>query len=173
MSRFSCSISQDETRVFTGCRCAGCQDAVKGPAIGDPEPPPGQGTVDTVPGDTSTTVTLAIGGSLNGAVNFWGDRDWFAVDLVAGQRYSISLDGAAYGAYGALFDPYLRLREASGNLVAQDDDFGGTLNSLLTFTALATGRYYLDVGAYDDGGSGGYRLAISEISGPTPPTTPV
>ncbi|MFM7780630.1 MAG: pre-peptidase C-terminal domain-containing protein, partial [Alphaproteobacteria bacterium] len=173
MSRFSCSISQDETRVFTSCRCAGCQDAVKGPAIGDPEPPPGQGTVDTVPGDTSTTVTLAIGGSLNGAVNFWGDRDWFAVDLVAGQRYSISLDGAAYSAYGALSDPYLRLRNASGNLVAQDDDSGPGLNSLITFTAVTTGRYYLDVGAFNDGGSGGYRLAISEISGPTPPTTPV
>ena len=172
MSRFSCSISQDETRVFTGCRCAGCQDAVKGPAIGDPEPPPGQGAGDTVPGDTSTTVALAIGASLNGAVNFWGDRDWYAVNLVAGQRYSISLDGAAYSAYGALSDPYLRLRNASGNLVAQDDDSGPGLNSLITFTAVTTGRYYLDVGAYNDGGSGGYRLAISEISSPPPPTTP-
>ncbi len=170
MSRFSCSIAQDDTRVFTGCRCAGCQDAVKGPAIGEPGPPPEQGTVDTVPGDASTTVTLAIGGSLNGAVNTWGDRDWFAVDLVAGQRYSIPLDGAAFGGYGALSDPYLRLRNASGTLVAQDDDSGPGLNSVLTFTATATGRYYLDVGAYNDRYSGGYRLAISEVSTPTTPT---
>jgi serralysin len=172
MSRFGCNITQNEERVFTGCRCAGCQDAVKGPVIGDPEPPPGQGTVDSVPGDASTTVTLAIGAALNGAVNTLRDRDWFAVDLVAGQRYSISLDGAAYGSYGALSDPYLRLRDTNGNQVAQDDDSGPGLNSLLTFTATATGRYYLDVGAYNDGGSGGYRLAISEASGPTLPTTP-
>jgi len=170
MSRFSCSIAQDDTRVFTGCRCAGCQDAVKGPAIADPGPPPEQGTVDTVPGDASTTVILTMGGSLNGAVNTLGDRDWFAVDLVAGQRYSISLDGAAFGGYGALSDPYLRLRNASGTLVAQDDDSGPGLNSVLTFTATATGRYYLDVGAYNDRYSGGYRLAISEVSTPTTPT---
>ncbi|MCA3413913.1 MAG: M10 family metallopeptidase C-terminal domain-containing protein [Roseomonas sp.] len=170
MDRFSCNLVANEPRVFTGCRCAGCQEAVKGPAIGEPEPPPGQGTGDTVPGDASTTVTLAIGASLNGAVNTRGDRDWFAVDLVAGQRYTISLDGAAYGSYGALSDPYLRLRNASGSLVAENDDFGGTLNSRLTFTATATGRYYLDVGAYDDGYSGGYRLAISEVSAPTTPT---
>jgi serralysin len=173
MNRFSCNLVANEPRVVTGCRCAGCQEAAKGPAIGEPEPPPGQGTGDTVPGDASTTVTLAIGGSLNGAVNTARDRDWFAVDLVAGQRYSISLDGAAYGSYFALSDPYLRLRNASGSLVAQDDDSGPGLNSLLTFTASATGRYYLDVGAYNDSGSGGYRLAISGASGPAPPSKPV
>jgi len=81
MSRFGCSITRNEERVFTGCRCAGCQNAAKDPALGDPAPPPGQGTGDTVPGDASTTVTLAIGASLNGAVNTLGDRDWCAVDL--------------------------------------------------------------------------------------------
>ncbi len=172
MSRFSCTISQDEGRVFSGCRCAGCQDATKNPAIGELAPPPGQGTGDTVPGDASTTVTLGIGASLNGAVNSSGDRDWFAVDLVAGQRYSISLDGAAYGSYDALSDPYLRLRNASGNLVAQDDDSGPGFNSFITYTAPITGRYHLDVGAYRDSYSGGYRLAISEASGPPPPTKP-
>ncbi|MCE2920928.1 MAG: M10 family metallopeptidase C-terminal domain-containing protein [Roseomonas sp.] len=172
MNRFSCNLVANEPRVFTGCRCAGCQEAVKGPAIGEPEHPPGQGTGDTVPGNSSAPVTLAIGGSLSGAVNIAGDRDWFAVDLVAGQRYSISLDGAAYGGYFALSDPYLRLRDASGNLVAQDDDSGPELNSLLTFTASATGRYYLDVGAYGDSSAGGYRLAISAVSGPTLTTTP-
>ena len=170
MSRFGCSITRNEERVFTGCRCAGCQNAAKDPALGDPAPPPGQGTGDTVPGDASTTVTLAIGASLNGAVNTLGDRDWCAVDLVAGQRYSISLDGAAYGSYGALSDPYLRLRDASGNLMRQDDDSGPGLNSLITWTASASGRYYLDVGAYIDGYSGGYRLTISEVAGPTTPT---
>jgi serralysin len=142
---------------------------VKGPTIGEPALPPEQGTVDTVPGDASTTVTLAIGAALNGAVNTLRDRDWFAVDLVAGQRYSISLDGAAYGSYGALSDPYLRLRDTNGNQVAQDDDSGPGYNSLITFIATATGRYYLDVGAYNDAGSGGYRLAISEVSTPPPP----
>lgn len=44
------------------------------------------------------------------------------------------------------------------------------MNSLLIFTASATGRYYLDVGAYNDGGSGGYRLGISEVAAPTTPT---
>jgi len=54
--------------------------------------------------------------------------------------------------------------------VAWDDDSGPGWNSLLTFTATATGRYYLDVGAFNDGSSGGYRLAISEVSAPTTPT---
>jgi serralysin len=172
MTRFTCTIAQDEGRVFTGCRCAGCQDPAKDPASGDSAPPPAQGTIDTVPGDASTTVTLAIGASLNGAVNTRGDRDWFAVDLVAGQRYSISLDGTPFGSYGSLSDPYLRLRNASGNLVAQDDDSGPGLNSFIAYTAPVTGRYYLDVGAFNDNGSGGYRLAISGASGPPPPSAP-
>ena len=164
MNRFSCNLVANEPRVFTGCRCAGCQEAVKGPAIGEPEPPPGQGTGDTVPGDASTTVTLAIGGSLNGAVNTAGDRDWFAVDLVAGQRYSISLDGAAYGSYSALDDPYLRLHDASGRLVAENDDGGPGYNSLLSWTAVVTGLYYVGVGALNDEYVGGYAIAISEVA---------
>jgi serralysin len=169
MSRFSCSIAQDDSRVFTGCRCAGCQDAVKGPAIADPGPPPEQGTVDTVPGDASTTVILTMGGSLNGAVNTLGDQDWFAVDLVAGQRYSVWLDGAAYGNYGALSYPFLGVWNASGTLVAWDGD-SERFNCVLCFTATTTDRYYLAVSAYNDGSSGGYRLAISEDSAPTTPT---
>lgn len=135
---------------------------MKAPVIAGPEPVPNQGIEDTVPGDASTTVTLTIGTSVNGALNTLSDRDWFAVDLVAGKRYSISLDGVVYGSYGALSDPYLRLRDASGNVVKLDDDGGAGLNSLLTWTASATGQYYLDVGAFADSGSGGYRLSISE-----------
>ena len=97
---------------------------MKAPVIAGPEPVPNQGIEDTVPGDASTTATLTIGTSVNGAVNTMSDRDWFAVDLVAGKRYSISLDGVVYGSYGALSDPYLRLRDASGNVVKLDDDGG-------------------------------------------------
>ena len=67
------------------------------------------------------------------------------IDLVAGQTITILLSGS-----GAtpLSDPYLRLRDASGNLLVENDDSGGSLNSTVNFTATTTGTYYIDAAAW-------------------------
>ena len=113
--------------------------------------------------DTDTTGTVTVGGSATGEIDFTGDRDWFAVDLVAGKSYSISLEGSRTG-QGTLRDPYLRgIYDADGTLIpdTSNDDGGEGLNSLLTFDADVSGTYYIEAGVYGRL-TGTYRLSIAE-----------
>ena len=82
------------------------------------------------------------------------DRDWFAVELEAGERYRFDLIGTS------LRDPYLYLRGAAGELLTYDDDSGNGLNSQITFEASVDGRYFLDVGAYSNNTTGTYLSLI-------------
>ena len=56
-----------------------------------------------------------------GGVDYSGDRDWFSVELTAGQTYVLGLQGLGSAA-GSLADPYLRLYDKSGTLLAENDD---------------------------------------------------
>ena len=115
--------------------------------------------VDVVPGNATTTETIAIGGARANAVNTLGDHDWYRVSLVAGTRYQFNLN-ATTNVIGtpALGDPYLYLRFSSGYIVDSDDDSGGSQNSKITFTATSSGTYFLDAGAYLNSSTGGYTL---------------
>jgi hypothetical protein len=124
---------------------------------------PGAGG-DTVPGDASSTSTLALGGSLTGYVNTAGDKDWYRIDLSAGDWCQFSLKGSGTGALG---DPVLEIRDASGALLASDDDGGPGLNSLLDFNATETGTYFVSAGGYGNT-RGQYRLAAKEAAAPDP-----
>lgn len=160
MQRFACLAAQAGDAASFGCACAACQEAWKPLAAAAPDPAPASAPGD-VPNDTSTSFSITLGTPLYGALEENADHDWYAVDLVAGTRYLITLDGALFGDYGALEDPYIYLRDANGVLIGQDDDDGPGRYSLLNWIATGTGRYYLDVGAWNENYVGGYRLAIS------------
>jgi serralysin len=168
MPGFVCTNIRAEQDTQSGCQCAGCQDAFGTAMLGGPAPSPATGATD-VPGDPTTTISLTIGTPISGVLEVNGDHDWYAVDLVAGTRYQITLNGVAVDGYGALEDPYLYLRNASGGLIAQNDDIrnGVLRNSRLNWTATETGRYFLDAGAWDERFVGGYQLSIIEFIPPT------
>ncbi len=130
-----------------------------------PDPAPTNAVVD-VPGDASTSFSIAVGAPLDGVLEAKTDHDWYAVQLVAGTRYRITLDGLAFSDYVSLEDPYIYLRDSSGNLLKQDDDGGPGRDSLLNWIAPSSGLYFLDVGAWNEDYVGGYRLAISEFTMP-------
>ena len=118
--------------------------------------------VDDFSDDTDTTGTVAVGGNVTGEIHYTGDRDWFAVELVDGKSYSISLEGSQTD-QGTLRDPYLRgIYDADGDLISgtANDDGGEGLNSLVTVDADASGTYYIAAGAFR--GNGTYRLSIAE-----------
>lgn len=119
--------------------------------------------IGDAPANTSTSYSMSVGDTFSGNLGFVGDRDWVAVTLTAGTTYQITLDGAGGS---PLFDPYLRLYNAFGSLVAENDDGGPGINSALNYTIATTGTYYLAAGAYNDGYSGTYNLAISETTPP-------
>jgi hypothetical protein len=105
---------------------------------------------------------VTVGGSSTGRLEVKGDRDWFQVQLIAGSAYRVSLDGQHAG-LGTLEDPYLRVRNASGALIAQNDDIvlGIDRDSELTFQATTAGTYYIEAGSYNDDYTGTYAVAIA------------
>ncbi len=116
----------------------------------------GDGASDDYSGGRTTSGVVAVGGSATGVINFSGDRDWFKVQLVAGQDYSFLLNGSG------LSDPYLELYGPTGaSVLAADDDTGAGNNSLLEFTAFSSGTYYLSARGYSTE-VGGYTLQAAQ-----------
>jgi len=89
--------------------------------------------------------SVVVGGSSTGNLEVTGDRDWFQIQLVAGTSYLITLFGQQGGG-GTLEDPYLRVHNSAGTLLTENDDIvlGTNRDSQLTFTATATGTFYLE-----------------------------
>jgi serralysin len=109
---------------------------------------------DSIAESSATTATLTLGAAAtSGTLEANGDHDWFAVQLVAGQTYLFTTNPTG----GADIDTTLMLRNASGTLLAYNDDSAGTL-SRIRFTATTSGTYYLDLGAWANNESGAYRV---------------
>ena len=168
MSRFVCTDIHAQSSVGSGCQCAGCQDAFGTAMMGGPAPSPANGATD-VPGDFTTTISLTVGTPITGVLEVNRDHDWYAVNLVAGTRYQVTLNGVAVDGYGALEDPYLYLRNANGDLIVKNDDIrdGVIRNSRINWVATGSGQYFLDAGAWDEKFVGGYQLSIIEFTPPT------
>lgn len=113
-----------------------------------------------IPGSTATTQTIAVGGTISNALEVAGDRDWFKIQLVAGQAISVSLNGLS------LTDPLLAIHNAAGTAIYTNDDGGPGLNSLLAFAAPSTGTYYIDVGAAQNNQPGTYQLSVTTYTPP-------
>ena len=119
--------------------------------------------------DTSTAGKVVVGETATGDIGTQRDRDWFAVELVAGREYQIDLRGSPTDD-GTLFDPRLYgVHDAAGNRIAgtANDDWGGTYNSRVTFTATDSGTHYIAAGAFGTH-LGTYTLEVTDIS-PAPP----
>jgi hypothetical protein len=88
------------------------------------------------PGDNSTTATLSLGATIDGAIDPAADVDWYRLQLEQGQRYTITLDGVGE-AEGQAVDPSALALYQAGEQVAFNDDANGTLNSQLSYIASA------------------------------------
>ena len=123
--------------------------------------------------DDSSDGRVVVGGTATGEIGQSRDRDWFAVELVAGHVYRIDLKGSPTGD-GTLSDPYLRgIHDAEGNLIANttDDDSGVGRNSQMTFTAARSGTYHVAAGAFSIR-RGTYELEVTDVSPPRTPPGP-
>ena len=134
----------------------------EGPAVSEPDG-------EDLPADTTTPVTVPVGGSGTGELDTTSDRDWFAVELEAGRLYRIDILGVTANA-GTLIDPYLYgVYDASGNRLAdtENDDFNHyTINAGLMFAPPAAGTYYLAVGTDSSYRGGTYTLSVTDAGLP-------
>ena len=122
------------------------------------DPPDDSGNVsegDTdLPADTTTTGKVEVGGSVTGTIadtiDDLSSGDSFKVDLEAGKRYQIDVEGAPTGR-GTLPDPWLAsIVDPDGNQVqsAGDNDSGVGLNARLILTPTEDGAHDVNVRAY-------------------------
>ena len=117
--------------------------------------------------NTSTAGRVAVGGAATGEIGASRDRDWFAVELVAGRTYTIDLKGHDTDD-GELIDPYLRgIHDADGKRIpdTKDDDGGVLRNSQLTFVATQSGTHYIAAGAFSSH-QGTYTVEVTDNSPP-------
>jgi hypothetical protein len=124
-----------------------------------------------VPGDTSTTYTLAVEAPVLGSIDVGGDEDWYRFEAKSGKTYLFDLEGNSSGA-GTLSNPNLRLLDSAGNEIASNDDawWAGTNNSQISFSPGADGVFYVSAQTAD-GGTGTYRLSATEVAGDVPSST--
>ncbi|MEQ1614190.1 MAG: M10 family metallopeptidase C-terminal domain-containing protein, partial [Hyphomicrobiaceae bacterium] len=113
----------------------------------------------------STSAVITVGTALTSTIDTFGDHDWYRVELEAGHTYSFALDGTILQGGSALDDPELTLRDAAGGWIVTNDDVeGGVLrNSMIRFTAVTSGTYYLDAGGFIDGYTGDFRITAFDV----------
>jgi Ca2+-binding RTX toxin-like protein len=123
---------------------------------------------DDFAGSFRTTGILQIGQVTSGKIELAEDNDWLAVNLIAGSTYSFSLKGSPTGS-GTLADGLLTLHAVDGQILAANDNAGGSTDAELVFTAVASGTYYLDAASADDLGIGTYSLSGLMVGGAASP----
>lgn len=118
-----------------------------------------------------TAIPIAPGSTTAGTLNFYSCRNGargtsyytnrYSFSGTAGQQVSLQITSAS-------FDSYMYLENASGAVIASNDDSGGTTLSRIpansgTYTLPATGTYTVEVSSYNQtvSGTGAYSLAFA------------
>jgi len=94
-----------------------------------------------------------------------GANDVYAFNAIQYHTYTVRMQGSPSG-NGTLSDTYIRgiyFGNDTSTSLGSNDDSGGTLDSLLTFTAGSTGTYRIHAGAYGNN-TGTYRLSIQRLT---------
>lgn len=148
----------DGLLVYTPTRAGTYFVAASGTGTGTYSVGVRQQTSDDFAASTSTTGSVAIGGTATGMIEASGDRDWFRVTLTAGTKYQFNVLGTAPGGGLREADAYLSLRDSNGAEIAKAEAHGAGTSTQITYTAAASGTFYLDVQAYSIG-SGSYSVS--------------
>lgn len=82
----------------------------------------------------------------------------YTIAMSAGKTYQI--DMIKFGETFDALDPFLRLEDAAGNHLAQDDDSGGNMNARIVFVCTAEGEYRIV--ATCSAGLGDFSLKVQE-----------
>jgi subtilisin-like proprotein convertase family protein len=111
--------------------------------------------LDDYSADRTTKGSVTIGGTSSGRIEAAGDRDWFSIDVVAGNRYSFTLSGSGNP---ALDSPMLELLNSAGSRIAFGSDAGGSGNTI-SYIAMQSARLYLSASAGNGTNTGKYQLS--------------
>ncbi|HLH26918.1 MAG TPA: PPC domain-containing protein [Chloroflexota bacterium] len=107
----------------------------------------------------------ALGQPISGEIVYAEGRDLYTFQGRQGQQVRIALDRPGR----SQLDPYLELRDPTGRTIAEDDDSGGDLNSLIQIALPSTGQYTIVAHGVGDT-AGPYVLTVT-LSGEGGPST--
>jgi hypothetical protein len=79
----------------------------------------------------------------------------FLVKMVKGKTYSVEMASRQ-------FDAYLRIEDAAGKQLAEDDDSGGNLDALIVFRASESGVFRIITTSFAPGAQGEFLLRVQE-----------
>jgi subtilisin family serine protease len=115
---------------------------------------------DDYANNAAGAASIALNSTVAGSIGAGGDEDWFKFAAVAGKKYVIST------ALAGLADSVLTLYDRDGltQLAVNDDIASNNLASRISWTAPASGTYFIKVAAYDSSQTGGYRLSLSQAN---------
>lgn len=103
---------------------------------------------------------LALNGSASGTLESGADRDWFALDMTAGQTYGVALKyGPGVTLSPAFSQVTIRFVDAEGHTLASATPNTLSNEATLSYTAAASSRYYVEIG----GSTGAYLLGASLV----------
>ncbi|WP_146348403.1 M10 family metallopeptidase C-terminal domain-containing protein [Phaeobacter marinintestinus] len=133
----------------------------------------------SIPGDSSTTETIADGETRSETLETTTDTDWFRIELNAGDQIRIEVTGVDHDAgngLDALVNPYAVFwNPIDGSLFHQGDE--GSLKAGLPVTVSTSGTYFIEVGSAILGGTpyaGDYELEVFLVPPPAvPPPGPL
>lgn len=102
----------------------------------------------------SAAGTIAVGETVTATLTR-GQRNQHTFTAAAGEVITIDME--------ASFDTYLRLLDANGRMIVENDDRGdGTYNSRIrSFSIPAAGTYTISAGSFGDASGGDYTLTLS------------
>lgn len=131
-------------------------------------------TNPTILGDLTSAETVALGQIISETLETPGDTHWYEITLEAGQWYAITLRGVDHDDSNGLPElpnPFVRLRDSDGVVVAEDDNGGVGTNALLQVQVASSGTYFIEVdtSTFNDT-PGDYRLRINPVTPPSPVT---
>jgi hypothetical protein len=134
---------------------------------GGTTPPPGPGTVNETESNNSIQQANFVTPNVTiiGTVNPGGDADFFGFDATRGQPLTIDINAASLSPASAL-DSVVTLFDSNGNQLTQNDDSGGSVDSLIQFTIPANGRYFFSVRNFDSKGGPNFNYqAVVTLGG--------
>jgi hypothetical protein len=79
----------------------------------------------------------------------------YVIKFMPGKAYTIDLESND-------FDAFLRLENAQGKILAQDDDGGGDLNARIVFSPTKEDTYRIIVTTFEPGETGRYTLSVRQ-----------
>jgi Ca2+-binding RTX toxin-like protein len=99
-----------------------------------------------------TQYTIEVGDSVTGSLGFFGDIDWFRIDLEEGQLYDFAQSGVGMD---------ISIHSGSGARVAGNNDSGFGGDFQLYFAPQESGTYYIEIEGDLRVSSGSYDMSVT------------